>query len=200
MPRRKPRAGASDAGPADGLTDAQERFCQEYLLDLNATRAYLAAYPKVKRTTACANGSRLLANAKVAERIETLQLARTRRMEISADDVVRELAAVGLSDVDHLAIGEDGRVTIRPGGSPLARRAVAMVKQKRRTIVRDGQAPIVEETTELRLWNKNEALRMLAQHTGVLKERVDVNHRFVAEIPAKAVSADEWQRQHAPSK
>lgn len=199
MPRRKPRAGASDAGSADGLTDAQERFCQEYLLDLNATRAYLAAYPKAKRTTAAANGSRLLGHAKVATRVQQLQSARSKRLEISADDVVRELAAVGMSDVDHLDFGTDGRVTVRPGSSPLARRAVASVKVT--VIEGTGRKKGLKITKrELRLWNKNEALRMLAQHTGVLKERVDENHHFVAEIPAKAPSADEWQRQHAPSK
>ena len=31
------------------LTAKQKRFVDEYITDLNATRAYKAAYPKVKR-------------------------------------------------------------------------------------------------------------------------------------------------------
>lgn len=33
------------------MTDAQKRFCDEYLVDLNATRAYKVAYPRVKKDT-----------------------------------------------------------------------------------------------------------------------------------------------------
>ena len=31
------------------MTEKQRRFADEYLIDLNATRAYRAAYPSVKR-------------------------------------------------------------------------------------------------------------------------------------------------------
>lgn len=31
------------------LTAKQQRFCDEYLIDLNGTRAYKVAYPSVKR-------------------------------------------------------------------------------------------------------------------------------------------------------
>lgn len=48
------------------LTLAQQRFADEYLVDLNATRAYKAAYPKVKNDEpARANASRILTNANV---------------------------------------------------------------------------------------------------------------------------------------
>ena len=48
------------------MTEKQKIFADEYLIDLNATRAYRAAYPSVKKDeTARANGSRMLTNAKV---------------------------------------------------------------------------------------------------------------------------------------
>lgn len=48
------------------MTDKQQKFCEEYLIDCNATRAYKAAYPSVvKDETARANASRLLSNANV---------------------------------------------------------------------------------------------------------------------------------------
>lgn len=53
------------------LTDKQEKFTEEYLTDLNATRAYKAAYPNCKSDeTAAAAGARLLRNVKVKEYIE----------------------------------------------------------------------------------------------------------------------------------
>ena len=45
-------------------------FVQNYLVDGNATQAYLKAYPNVTYETAVVNGSRLLTNAKVKEAIE----------------------------------------------------------------------------------------------------------------------------------
>ena len=48
------------------MTDKQQKFCEEYLIDCNATRAYKEAYPSVvKDVSARANASRLLTNANV---------------------------------------------------------------------------------------------------------------------------------------
>ncbi len=53
------------------ITDKQKRFADEYLIDCNATRAYKAAYPSVKKDeTASVNASRLLSKAKVKEYID----------------------------------------------------------------------------------------------------------------------------------
>jgi phage terminase small subunit len=53
------------------LTEKQKRFADEYLIDLNATRAYKAAYPNVKKDeTARVNGSRTLTNANVKKYID----------------------------------------------------------------------------------------------------------------------------------
>ena len=49
------------------MTKKQKIFADEYLIDLNATRAYRVAYTPVKKDeTARANASRLLSNANVA--------------------------------------------------------------------------------------------------------------------------------------
>ena len=50
------------------LTEKQKIFADEYLIDLNATRAYKAAYPKVvKDETAEHEVSRMLRPVTVAE-------------------------------------------------------------------------------------------------------------------------------------
>ena len=64
------------------MTEKQKRFCDEYLIDLNGTRAYKAAYPSVKNeNTAAAGASELLRNPKVRayldEQLETLHSERT---------------------------------------------------------------------------------------------------------------------------
>lgn len=52
------------------MTDKQRKFCDEYLIDCNATRAYKAAYPNVKKdSSAAVCAAKLLRIAKVQEYI-----------------------------------------------------------------------------------------------------------------------------------
>jgi phage terminase small subunit len=73
------------------LTPQQERFCREYLADLNATAAYRRAYPKAKPHSAHGNANRLMANEGVRDRIVVLQAERAIRSELTADWVVERL-------------------------------------------------------------------------------------------------------------
>lgn len=53
------------------MTDKQQKFADEYIIDCNASRAYKAAYPRVKKdSVAQAAGSRLLLNVKVKSYID----------------------------------------------------------------------------------------------------------------------------------
>ena len=48
------------------MTEKQKIFADEYLIDLNATRAYKVAYPSVKKDeVASAAAARMLRNVKV---------------------------------------------------------------------------------------------------------------------------------------
>ena len=81
------------------MTDAQKRFCDEYLIDLNATRAYKVAYPKCKKDeTANAASSRMLRNVKVQEYISEKQKEIEKRTEVTQDMVIEELAAIAFSN------------------------------------------------------------------------------------------------------
>lgn len=52
------------------MTDKQRKFCDEYLIDCNATRAYRKAYPNVKKdSSAAVCATKLLRIAKVQEYI-----------------------------------------------------------------------------------------------------------------------------------
>ena len=77
------------------LTAKQKRFADEYLIDLNATRAYKAAYPRIKNDeVAKANGSRLLTFANLKNYLET-QLEKLNTAKIAqAAEVMEYLTAV----------------------------------------------------------------------------------------------------------
>ena len=90
------------------LTAKQKIFADEYLIDLNATRAYKVAYPKVKKDeTAKAAASRMLTNVNVASYAEKRMKDREKRTEITQDMVLKKLAKIGFADVTDFVTIED---------------------------------------------------------------------------------------------
>ena len=80
---------------ANGLTDNQQAFCDEYLIDRNATRAYKAAYPRIKNdNTASTAGTRLLRNVRVSAYIAAQEAALHDASIASATEVRQFLTSV----------------------------------------------------------------------------------------------------------
>ncbi|PPR26083.1 MAG: hypothetical protein CFH40_00153 [Alphaproteobacteria bacterium MarineAlpha10_Bin3] len=74
------------------LRPRQERFCQYFVLDPNATHA--AAHAGYARRTAVKQGSRLLANSRVSTRIIELRRDIARRHCADADQLMAKLEAI----------------------------------------------------------------------------------------------------------
>ena len=77
------------------MTDKQRKFCDEYIIDCNATRAYKAAYPNVKTDgAAAACATKLLKIAKIKEYIDG-QLEKISNSKIAdAKEVMEYLTSV----------------------------------------------------------------------------------------------------------
>lgn len=81
------------------LTPKQQRFVEEYLIDLNATQAAIRAGYSEKNADKI--GSQLLGKTRIAASIRDAQEKRTRRTEITADYVlttIRETVEALLND------------------------------------------------------------------------------------------------------
>lgn len=77
------------------LTDMQRKFADEYIIDCNATRAYKAAYPNVKKdNSAHACGAKLLRNATVAAYIEEKLNEISNKKTADAKEVMEYLTSV----------------------------------------------------------------------------------------------------------
>ena len=148
------------------LTPKQRRFVEEYPLDLNATQAAIRAGYSAK--TADKIGTQLLGKTSIKAAIAAALAERSKRTEVTADRVVRELALVAFSDVgDLLDFSGDG-LTLRPACQvpERARRAVSSVKV-RRQVEGKGEDAREVELIEFKFWSKTDALDKLARHTGV---------------------------------
>jgi len=155
-------------------TARQRRFADEYLVDLNATKA--AERAGYSARTARAQGARLLTNVDIAAAILSAMQARTERTQVTADRVIEELAVVAFSDLRNYRMGSDDPLSLTLGSRSDAARAVSRIKRTRVTTRYEKNGQWVHETTdtvELRLWDKVSALRALMPHLGLTTERTE---------------------------
>lgn len=160
------------------LTEKQKRFANEYLIDLNATRAYKVAYPSVKKDeTAAQAGSRMLRNVKVKEYLDSRMKEREKRTEITQDKVLKELAAIAFTDGSQYAkvvekeyMDEKGnpvmlqevQLELTDNLTPEQKKAIAGIKMGKNGI-------------EVSTCDKVKALELLGKHLGMWREKVEVS-------------------------
>ena len=84
-------------GEEFGLTHKQEDFVYEYLVDLNATQAAIRAGYSEK--TAGTIGSENMQKPAIQNAVAALRKERTDRYEVTAENVLRELAKIAFSNL-----------------------------------------------------------------------------------------------------
>jgi len=115
--------------------------------------------------------------------VDTALAARAKRLQLSADDVLVELAIIGRSDIRWFVIDDNGRLELAEGAPEHAWRAVQGVKVTER-ILQDGQRL---RTIEVKLWPKVAALDLVGKHLGTWKEPI----QWQAVLPPMAEWTDE---------
>jgi phage terminase small subunit len=146
------------------MTNKQKRFCEEYLIDLNATQAAIRA--GYSPDSARQSGSDNMNNPYIRARIDAALAERSKRTGVNADRVVRELARVAFVNANNV-INMDS-ATIKDDACEDDTAAVASVKVK--TIpTADGEG--VER--EIKLADKLKALELLGRHLGMFTDKVE---------------------------
>lgn len=159
-------------------------FVDEYLIDLNATKAAQRAGFGSTEKSCCVTGLRLLGKASIRRAIRKSFKKRLERIRMTSDQVLKELAIIGLSDVQDYEVNDKtGRLVTLKGKS--SSRAIQSVKIKK-TMVGDG---VMEVTTEYKLWDKMKALEMMMKHMGMVDDKsddkqlsTDERNRRIAEV------------------
>ncbi len=78
------------------LEPKQKRFCEEYLVDLNATQAAIRA--KYTKRSAYSTGYENLQKQEIQKYINNLMLWRSLRTQVTADRVLEELAKIAFAN------------------------------------------------------------------------------------------------------
>ena len=95
-----------------GLTPKQQRFCEEYVKDMNGTQSVIRAGYSEKG--ASVRGSELLAKSSIQNQIAELARSITSRNGITPQRILEELAMLGFSRIDdYVEIEEGGAIRIK---------------------------------------------------------------------------------------
>lgn len=159
------------------LTPKQQRFVEEYLVDLNATQAYIRAGYMARGNAAEVNAARLLRNAQVTAAIAAQRAKLSEAAQVETVQVVKELARVALSDVRKV-FKDDGSVMHPREFDDATAAAVASIEFD------------PEGGFKIKLWDKNSAADKLMKHLGGYerdnKQKTDPLSELLKALPQKS--------------
>lgn len=142
---------------ANGMTPKQRRFVDEYLIDLNATQAAIrAGYSK---KTAGYIAKELLRKPPIAAEVEKRKQKLTKKLEITQEKVLQELAAIAFANgADYAKVITTGpvtevRMTATDDLPPEKLPAIASIKANQYGV-------------EVKLHDKVKALELLGKYLG----------------------------------
>lgn len=186
------------------LSVQEQKFVEEYVVDLDAQRAAIAAgySAQTARTWpyfwVAGPDAGPRPKPHVYHAVQERLRARTARTEITQDRVLRELAKIGFSDLRKVArwrnvpaevIGEGDSATIIP-----AHLEVDLFDSD--TLDEDSagaiqEISVVRGVPKLKLYDKNVALDKIARHLGMLVDKSEVNADIRVKIEGGLPDEDE---------
>ena len=147
------------------MTEKQQRFVDEYLIDLNTTQAAIRAGYSVK--TANEQGAQNLAKVSIQQAIAEQMADRSRRTGVNQDRIVLELARIAFAKITDI-VDSEGKIKSTATDDDLA--CIESVKYK-------GSESETSSSVEreVKLSSKLKALELLGKHLGMWNDKLDVN-------------------------
>ena len=146
------------------INPKQEKFCREYIIDLNATQAAIRAGYSEK--TARQVGSENLSKPYIADRIAELQKEAFERCDLDADYVLKKFKKIADDDIaNYLSFGMEGeQMVIKLKDSA----DIDTWNISEISMGKDGQF-------KFKTHCKDNALLQLGKHLNLFTDKIDVN-------------------------
>jgi len=168
--------------PKKPISKREQVFIREYLVDLSGAKAAQRAGYKAARLDQAAY--ELLRKPEIKREIRRLLADRAKRLSVSADNVLKELAFIAF--FDPLALFDENGVLKRIDELPEhARQVIASIEV--RTEEGPGKSPSL--VTKIKFNDKIRSLEMLMKHLGLLIDRSKIE--LTGKDGKPLVSADE---------
>lgn len=146
-----------------GLNEKQQRFCNEYLIDFNATQAAIRA--GYSQQSAYSQAHDLLKKPEIQTYLQSKKEKIADTLEITQQRTMREIARLAFSDIRKL-FAIDGSlkpITELDDDSAAMLSSLEILEEKVSDV--DAEEQITAGTVKkVKLWDKTKALEMLAKH------------------------------------
>lgn len=162
------------------LTEKQKRFVDEYLIDLNATKAAIrAGYSK---KTANRIGTENLSKLVVREHISTRMKDREKRTEITQDMVLQELAKIAFDDIKNYLSYKTEKTVVGTDelGKPIIDYKIVIDLKDSNTIDSRNISEVSQGKNgqfKFKLYCKDTALVSIGKHLGMFTDKVDIGNK-----------------------
>jgi phage terminase small subunit len=164
------------------LNDKQELFCQEYLIDLNATQAAIRA--GYSFATARSQGQRLLTIVDVQARISELNKSRLEATGISQKRVLEEYAKIAFFDIREIFDVDGGLINIKQLDANNAGAIASIKSSEEWGEDAEGNRIVTGTLKEVKVFDKIRALQDLGKHLGLFEKD---NSQKVVEQPKQVI-------------
>lgn len=152
------------------LVARHARFVEEYLVDLNATEAFVRSGGRARGKAANVTACRWMAREDVQEAIKAGMAERSKRTEITADMVLQELAKIGFANMaDYINVSGSNIVVAL---DKMTREQAAAVSEITVDEYMEGRGDDAREVkrTKFKLSDKRAALCDIGKHLGMFRE------------------------------
>lgn len=171
-PERPKVLTVTSSEPFSDLTEKQQRFVEEYVVDLNGTQAAIRA--GYSANTANEQSSQLLAKLNVRRAVEKLQREIAQRLGLTAEKVLTEMSYLAFSNMgDYLQCTSGGDPYFDYSGTSREQRsALSEVTVEDYVEGRGDDARSVKKV-KFKLHDKRSALVDLGRHMGLFKTTIE---------------------------
>lgn len=147
------------------LTPKIKRFCDEYLVDSNATKAAKRAGYAEKSAHVQAHD--LLKKPNVIKYIEERQRAIAEKLEITQEMVIAEYAKLAFSNIGNYLSYNDSGVNLVPSDD-IKPEHLSCISEVSQTVTESGG------TVKFKMHDKKGALDSLSRHLGIFNDKAEV--------------------------
>lgn len=152
-------------GMAD-LNAKQKLFVEEYLVDLNATKAYMRVY-ECSYETAQSEGCKALGNPKINALISKSLTKTLGNLEITRERILREYSKIAFSDLTDVMEWSGAHLTLKPSDLLPAEVTGAIAEITIKSERSDDEQ--IVDTFKVKLHDKLKALDVLAKYSRLVE-------------------------------
>lgn len=183
----------------ENLSEKQKKFCEEYIIDFNATKAAIrAGYAENSaRQQAC----EMLTKPNIQKYVALLQQEASRKAQITVDRILREIATIAFNDPRRAFSDKGNLLNIKemPDDIAAAIQSIKITEEKKSRFDPDDES--VSFIKEIKFWDKGKQLELLGRYQSLFNDKLNIGGQEdnpVVIKPAPELTPEQWAAAFKP--